>query len=305
MTRSRTPNPLDQLADDILASRTLGEIAVASELLPKFRNHRGPERFTLARGSFRAMLTGSMAPTRSVVPMLNPISTPLLDLVTVITDVVGAVTPFEVDTVTNSAAEVATGQAKPESTLTIISGEATTMPVIAHQVPILRAHLMHNPALQAMIDTFLTNGLLAEVEQAIVSELIADTGVEDFPFDSDLTTTLRTAVAAAQSAQPELGGGEVSLVLSPGDHAALDLEGLNLREWPCRIVSSPEVADGTAFAGRLRQAVHVSTSEVIVAAGYVNTQLIENRATLLGEVEALPVVVAPGLVFQIDTNGGS
>lgn len=172
------------------------------------------------------------------------------------------------------------------------------MPTIGHTIPLTRQALAHNPTLQADVDAYLSGGLLVKLEQAIADALAASTGTVAHAYDTDLATTIRTGVAAAQSAMRELGPGVITVALSPDDHAALDLSGVRLAQWPAVIISSPALPTGTAYIGRLKLAAQLFANPVQVVMGYASDQFIRNQITARATVDALAHVAAPGAIVK-------
>lgn len=229
-----------------------------------------------------------------------PALTPLLRAVTVIDGVTGLPHPMRVTASTNAADIVPETTLKPESSLEYAQ-ETTELDTIATWIPVTRQVLRHNTTLQADINTFLTNAILVRLEQLIVDVLAADSAIAAHPFNTDIATTIRTAVAAAQSAAREIGGNDVTAVLSPNDHARLDLAGLNLDQWPATIISTSAIPDGTAFVGRLKLGVRLYASSVNLTVGHINQQLIENTQTVRAEIDTCAHVAAPGTIVKAIT----
>ena len=69
-------------------------------------------------------------------------------------------------------------------------------------------------------------GLLTKLEQLIANRLAAvAASMAQQAFTTDRATTIRTAIAKAQTVMRQLGAGPITVALSPLDHAALDLSG--------------------------------------------------------------------------------
>jgi hypothetical protein len=157
--------------------------------------------------------------------------------------------------------------------------------------------------LRADVDVLLAGGVLVKLEDRVAAAMMAaEADMVAHAFDTDIATTLRTGIARAASAFRELGPGLVTVALSPNDHAELDLADVDVSEWPCRIVSTPALADGTAYIGRLALAVFVYTSSanVAVTAGSIDSQFIRNKATILAHIEGLAHVAAPSAIVVAD-----
>lgn len=296
------------LEDDIRAElgrpRTLADAVVNAAGFAKFV---AGSRTTQVGASapVATLLTPELYPARpGVVRQAGRPSTPLLDAIAIVDDVSdGVVDPVTVAFM-NAADEHTEGadETKPESTLTYTHGERTKLPTIAHAIPVTTQALRNQRALRADIDGWLAAGLVTKMEARVAATLAAASGTVAHPFDTDVATTIRTGIAAAQRAMPELGPGTITVALSPEDHAEVDLGDVDLAAWPARIISTPALAPGTAYIGRLGLAVVFYASSVTVAlsAGWVDKQFIQNRVTVLGELDGLAHVAAPAAIVKAD-----
>lgn len=293
------PASLDSLAAGLSGLLSLGELAVA-RLDPNVLAARDPNRAAHCTADFRAALVTDpgLAPGRAAYVRPMPSDAPLVRAVNVVPSYSGEpITPVTV-AFTSAADAVTEGNVIPEATMTYTVGSPVKAPTIAHSVPLTAQAAGHQDTLRADVDGMLAGGLLAKVDQSIAAALLAADGdMVAHAFDTDLATTVRTAIAAAQSAFLELGAGEVTVALSPDDHAALDLAvGAGLAEWPARIVSSPSLPDGVAYVGRMGVAVQLYATDIELAGGFVGDQFIRNRMTVRAAVDALPHVTAPAAI---------
>ncbi|MAT04921.1 MAG: hypothetical protein CL424_07750 [Acidimicrobiaceae bacterium] len=286
---------------------TLGEVAIGSN---DFRAAliRWRDGDTSASASlivpFRNLVTSPrIGPPTIGLTRPELAATPLLDAITVVPDVEsGTIVPVTFD-FESAADEVAEGAAAGEADITYDVGELVNLPTITHGTPVTTQALKHNEQLRADIDTLLTGGLLVNLEDAVGEALVASSGVVAHDFDTDVATTIRTGIAAAQSAFRELGPGMVTVALSPTDHATLDLADFDLGQWPARIISTPSISSGTAFIGRLGLAVRAYVNEVLLTLGYIDDQFIKNQRMILGSMEGYVHITAPAAIIAADLTG--
>jgi hypothetical protein len=229
----------------------------------------------------------------------QPIDAPLLRAVGIIggDGDLGAVRPVTA-AMTNAAAAVDEGDLFAESAVTYTVGEPVQVPGFGHRIPLTRQALRHSEHMRADVDQLLVSGLLGKLETYVGARLAAASGTVAHAFDTDLATTIRTGIAAAQSAFVELGAGEITVALSPLDHAALDLSGHDLAEWPATIISTPSLPAGTAYISRMGLAVQAHVSAVLVDVGTVMDQFNRNEETIRAYAECYAHVAAPGALVE-------
>jgi hypothetical protein len=283
--------------------RTLSDALAAAPGFAEFVNGRRPHPVTVTAPMAAVTVGTSTDPARIGVAQPSLAAAPLLGAITVVPDVVsGSVHPLVVEA--TSAADVAApGTPSDEATITYVAAEVEILDTVAHHVTVSRQDLRHSPTLRRDVDVLLSGGVLVKLEDLVADALAAaESDMVVHPYDTDLETTLRTGVAAAQSAFRELGPGLVTVALSPNDHAELDLADVAVSEWPCRIVSTPALLDGTAYISRLELAVflYASSASVTMTAGTIDDQLIRNRATILAHIEAHAHVAAPSSIVVAD-----
>lgn len=136
----------------------------------------------------------------------------LVDLLTRVPVVSNSVDYVRINTFTNAAAPTASATttsngAKPESALTFTQ-VAATIRVIPHWMPIVNQVLSDAPALRAMVDGFLRDGITEELEDQIVqgdgnspnfTGIINDANILSQSFSTDLLTTVRKARTAIRT----------------------------------------------------------------------------------------------------------
>jgi len=295
---------LDRVADELRAHKPAGQIVASIPGLNRvFDAKTRPEEVVMARAKIANLLVTDpgLGPTRTSV--VHPVlaECPLLGVVTHVDDATeGVVFPVTVS-FTTAADVTPEGAAMPESSLVYTPGQPTPMDVVSHSIPLTRQALKHNRGLSADVDTFLSGGLLVRIERLIASTMANGSGILAQAFDTSIAKTLRLAIAKAQGALPELGPGEVVAALSVNDHAALDLSGADTSLWPARIVSSPALADGFAYVGRLKPATYLYTGPLLLAVGHIDDQYIRNRVTAKGTIEAFAHLAAPGAIVKTAT----
>lgn len=167
---------------------------------------------------------------------------------------------------TNNADVVAPGALKPTSTTTVESVE-NELKVIAHLSEPVDIYLLNdNSTLDSFIERQLLWGIQSKLQQLVVAGQEADeiqgilttTGVQQQPFRADAITTLRAAITRLEN----LGYKAGAFVLNPDDWEAIetarvtsgsfDLGGPidrgERKAWGAPVVTSPDIAAGTAFA---------------------------------------------------------
>ena len=260
-------------------------------------------------GGVKALLTNPhLAPAQHVVAPVGLAITGLTDAITVVDNAPESIKIFRA-AFTDATAVVAEGVAKPEATLTW-SSTTINLDTLAQHLPVTVQALAHNGILRSMIDTFLVNGVKAKVEAAVATMLAAEAGLGVQAYVTDLRTTLRKAITKAQNAGRLIGAVPTGILISANDAETLDLEQLaNLvlvpgeapaqvgGIWRTPLVVSPQIADGFAYVGDLRQIVLYASGGVKVMTGWINAQFTENELTILAETEAKStVIVAPAII---------
>lgn len=282
--------------------RTLGQIVVSTKDAVDLVT--GERRTGIARANARIrnlLLVDPRTETNRVsLARPRPMdTTPLLDAIDVVDDAYGMIQPVTVG-FTSAAGVVAEGAASGESTVTYVTGDWEPLVTISHHIPVTKQAVNHIPTLRSDVDRFLAAGVLVQLEDLVADTITAASGLVLHAFNTDVATTIRTAIAAAQSAFVELGPSPVTVVLSPNDHAALDLAGFDVSLWPAAVVSSPSVPDGFAYVGRFNLAVQLQVSKVLLQIGYIGTQFIENEMTVQATAHAFAHVTAPGAIVKAD-----
>ncbi|WAC65761.1 phage major capsid protein [Agrococcus sp. SL85] len=167
---------------------------------------------------------------------------------------------------TNNADVVAPGELKPTSTTTVESVE-NELKVIAHLSEPVDIYLLNdNSTLDSFIERQLLWGIQSKLQQLVVAGQEADeiqgilttTGVQQQPFRADAITTLRAAVTRLEN----LGYKAGAFVLNPDDWEAIETNRITSgsfdlggpidrgerKAWGVPVVTSPDIAAGTAFA---------------------------------------------------------
>ncbi|MEM9521566.1 MAG: phage major capsid protein [Actinomycetota bacterium] len=253
---------------------------------------------------------GFTAPTHRVAPESMEIID-LLQAITLIENAPEVIKTFT-GTFVSAAADVAEGDAKPEASLSWTT-TTLTMGTKAHWLPVTNQALGHNPTLRTRIDGHLVNGVRAKLQADVAAVMAAGTGMQVQAFDTDLTTTIRRAITKAQNGAAQIGAGPTSILISENDAETVDLEQIAHAAyapgqapaqvqsmWRRPIVTSAALPDGFAYVGDLRQ-VELYTGEAIsVTTGWVDQQFIENKLTILAEVEAVAGIFGAGALVKTD-----
>lgn len=235
----------------------------------------------------------------------------LFDAITVIPDSPQAVKTFTA-TWTDAAAVVAEGALKPEASL-VWNDVDFTLKTIAQHVPVTTQALGHNPTLRTRIDTYLVNGIRAKMQAQVAAALAAAAGVQAQAYATDLRTTMRKALTKAQTAQAQLGGGSIGILISAADAENLDLEAMAhattlngdgpqqvQSAWRTPLVVSGAIASGFAYVGDLKQIELYTSGGINVMTGWINDQFVKNSLTILGETESEGNVFLASLLVKTD-----
>jgi hypothetical protein len=274
-------------------------------------------------GGFRNAVTvgtSTTAPLHRIAPAeLSVID--IFDVINVVEDAPDTIKVFRT-AFTNNAAVQTPGEEKEESNL-VITPVTVNLETIAHHTPVNNQTLWHNALLRNRIDVHMINGVRAKAQAEVAAALTAEIDGGDIQqqgFDTDIATTLRKAVTKAMRGALEIGGStDLSVVLSPEDHEALDLElleamvalaGQELRQtqgiWRARVVPLYGLTEGVAFVGDMRQVdFYVGTQGITVTTGWVNDQFIRNQQTILAEMEAAAAVLGAAAICAADLASGT
>jgi HK97 family phage major capsid protein len=158
----------------------------------------------------------------------------VVDLLTRIPVVSNSVDYVRINAFTNAAAPIAAATttsngAKPESELTFTQVSATIR-VIPHWMPVVNQVLSDAPALRAMIDGFLRDGITEELEDQIVqgdgnspnfTGIINDANILSQAFSTDLLTTVRKARTAIRTTGKRVV--PTAIGMSPATWEVIDL----------------------------------------------------------------------------------
>jgi len=236
----------------------------------------------------------------------------IIDLMQAITVVPNAPTTVKTfnATFTNVAADVAEGGTKPEATLTW-TPTTVNLDTVAHHIPVTNQTLSHNVLMRSKVDGFLVNGVLARLQAKVAAALNTATGFQAQAFDTNLHRTIRRAVTKAQIGGAQLGAGPASILLNSTDAEALDLEQIanaayapgqapaqvqNI--WRTPLIVSPSIPAGNAYVGDLKQVELFLGGDIMVTTGWIDQQFIENKLTILAEVEGAANVLAAGALVK-------
>ena len=274
-------------------------------------------------GSFRNAVTVSTSttpPLHRIAPAeLSVID--IFDVVNIIEDAPDTIKVFRTSFENNADVQTP-GEEKQESNLTI-TPVTVNLDTIAHHTPVNNQTLWHNSMLRNRIDVHMINGVRAKAQAEGAAALVAEIDGGDIQqqgFDTDIATTLRKAVTKAMRGALAIGGTtDLSVVLSPEDHEALDLElleamvamaGQELRQtqgiWRARVVPLYGLTQGVAFVGDMRQVdFYVGVNGITVTTGWVDDQFIRNQQTILAEMEAATAVLGAAAICAADLASGT
>lgn len=270
-------------------------------------------------GSFKAAVTVG-TPTEQPLHVIAPMSLTAIDIfnaINIVEDAPDTIRIFR-SVFTNNADVVATGVTKPESNL-VITPDTVNLEVIAHHTPIDKKTLWHNALLRNKIDVAMVNGVRGKAQAEVAAELeVARLAglLQEQGFDTDFATTLRKAMTKAMRGIAAIGGTPmISVAISLEDHEALDLELLDAmvalagqelaptgRIWRANVVPLFGLPEGVAYVGDLKQVDFYVGQGISVTTGWVNEQFIENRLTILAEMEAKAAIIGGAAIVATDLD---
>lgn len=207
-------------------------------------------------------------------------------------------------TFTNNAAVVAEGVLKPESALAWAT--VTLNPeTVAHHIPVTVQALRRNAQLEAIINTFMVDGVIRKVAAGAVAALAANAGLQAQAFATDLRTTIRKAITKAGQY-----GTPTGILLNAFDAETIDLEAIVSAAlapgqyyapaesvWRLPIYTTYDIAAGFAYVGDLKNVMVYTDGPVQLATGWVGNQFTENKLTIRAEQDVITdVMVAPAIV---------
>lgn len=252
----------------------------------------------------------------------------LLDLITIGQTSSDTVEYVRVTGYTNNAAPVAEATAtsggsgvKPESALALVR-VTEAVKTIAHWVPATRRALADAGQLRTLIDTFLRDGLMEEMEDQIVNGsgsgenftgLTNVVGRTTQAWDTNILTTTRKARTLVRTTGRAMPTG---YLFAPADWETIDLlqdnEGRYFfggpsvigqpRLWGLPVAESEAVTAGEGFVGDFRQCVLWMREEAnILVSDSHSDFFIRNLLAILGEERAAFGVLRPAAIVEIDT----
>jgi hypothetical protein len=286
---------------------SFGEQFVRSEQFSEYPGRGHMARVDLGAGFLetRAPLLTSgfdLPATRRDVPW-TPVRTPIQDAITIV-----PVTTNSVDVVTyaltNAAAAVAEGQAKPESGL----AETVTnvgLDTIAHWLQMSRQLMEDSGAVSSRVDNALRRGVLLKLESEAAAAVAGGT------YGSVVNADLLTAIRMAMGELEDTGYNPTDVYLNPADYAALDVAIADVRAdgrspdvqqtyWGLNVISSSAITAGTSLVADSRvafEAYRRTGVSVYITDSHAST-FVSNIFTLLGEARQTTVVVDPNAVRE-------
>jgi len=287
--------------------------------IPKGAN---PTMGAVQIGSFRnALLTD---PELYPVPhKMAPAELEIVDLFAHLNVIEDAPKTIQIDreTFTNAAAVYTEGSAESKAESTIVyTPDEVTLATIAHHIPVTTQALKYNSILRSRINTRLINGVRAKAQAEVAATLLASVALmQQQAWSTDYATTIRKAVTKAMRGIMAIGGSsEIKVLIAPEDHEALDLELLDAmvalagqelaqttRVWRAAVVPVYGLPAGVAFVGDSKQVdFYVGEGGVTVSTGWVDKQFIQNRITLLAEMDAKAAVIGGAALVATDLDAG-
>lgn len=213
-------------------------------------------------------------------------------------------------TVSEATATAGGTGAKPESDMTFEKVTATVR-TIAHWMAVTNQALADAAQIRTYINSFLIQGLQEELEDQIMTELAALSGIGTQAFATDLLTTTRKAVTTAKLAHARINGWLFSLA----DWEAFDLlednEARyyyggpmvlgNPRLWGYPVIQSEAVSTGFAYVGDLRTIVLWEREQASISMTNSHSDFfIRNLVAILAEMRIALGFLRPGAIIKTD-----
>lgn len=233
--------PSDDVSGKAIAYKTIGEAFVHSDAYLAFKNATTPDRTPVRIAKTRVRvkqdpnplstaLPGAVTPT--VLPGYTDITYPkpniFLDLITRGTTNSAYVQYRQLISVTNNAAAVKEGAAKPLSELGTQMAEAKEW-TCADGIKVTNQELHDDGIISSLINSTLTRNLNAYLEKTILNGdsatdvaqkgILNTTGTQQVAFDTDVFATVRHAKTVLSN----IGTTIQAIVLNPEDNEAIDL----------------------------------------------------------------------------------
>lgn len=233
--------PSDDVSGKAITYKTIGEAFVHSDAYLAFKNATTPDRTPVRIAKTRVRvkqdpnplstaLPGAVTPT--VLPGYTDITYPkpniFLDLITRGTTNSAYVQYRQLISVTNNAAAVKEGAAKPLSELGTQMAEAKEW-TCADGIKVTNQELHDDGIISSLINSTLTRNLNAYLEKTILNGdsatdvaqkgILNTTGTQQVAFDTDVFATVRHAKTVLSN----IGTTIQAIVLNPEDNEAIDL----------------------------------------------------------------------------------
>lgn len=293
------------LTDATTVETTATEEAPASMGAAFIRATAGTSRTRTNPVEVRAAITTSSIVTNpTLVPVgPAPVRSPLAGVVNI-----ERVSTTSVDTVvenvTYGADVVVEGQLKPETTITF-TPSSFVLDTVANYIDVTRQALEDETRLQGIIDGALRNGLVKKSEQLIASA-ISTNGSITTATGASLEAAIRFAIGDVESN----GYAPTAVLVNPSDLATMDVNvaGIfrsldkNSTLWGLTVVTSSDVAAGTAYVGDFASAVtwFDRGTAAVYSTDADADKFRRNIITILAETRAKAVVVRPAAIVKAE-----
>jgi HK97 family phage major capsid protein len=253
----------------------------------------------------RATTTANLAVLHTQSEIAVPaIDTSLLSAVTVETVNTNSVDVIR-RVITNNAATVAEGNAKPESSV-VYEVETVALKTKAHTADITRQAAEDDSRLAATINGDLTNGIVAAIQGEIATAFVANEDIASIEAPNYVTGA-RVAQASVQAAGFT---GAQFIVANPVTFANIDIELLNATTsgalvgkdlWNLTRIASPSIPEGDVYVGDTKAAAKLfRRSEIFTALTDSDKDKFgKNILTLLAEARVYAGVVTPAAVRKV------
>lgn len=251
----------------------------------------------------RALITSASIYAAPTVVQVGPapVRTPLANLVNIENVANGSVDTV-VETVDYNAAVVAEGALKPETEITFTS-TSFVLDTIANYTDVTRQALQDEGRLEGIINGTLINGVARKSEQQIALAITGNVSIATAE-GATLLEAIRFAISDVESN----GYTPTAILINPRDLATLDVSVANIFRsvtqnstvWGLTVVTSSDIAEGTAYVGDFASAVtwfQVGTVSVYTTDADAD-KFRRNIITILAETRAKAVVVRPAAIVK-------
>lgn len=213
-------------------------------------------------------------------------------------------------TVAEATATAGSSGVKPESDM-VFEKVTATVRTIAHWMAVSNQALSDADVIRTYINNFLIQGLEEEVEDQLMTDLAALTGISTEAYDTSLLKTTRKAITTARENHARPTGWLMSLtdwesfdLLADGEtryyFGGPQVLG-NPRLWGYPVIASEAVATGYAYTGDLKTIVIWEREQASISMTNSHSDFfIRNLVAILAELRVAFGFLRPAAIVKVD-----